>query len=134
MSADVTMMEFFSDDPEEMPQNEHRSVQIISENSTEKVNYVASNYEINKMYMIMGLLHVDMSELTNLPMLNQLVNWFLTCLFLTAKPYLGNTKLCVIHVRGVKDLGTPDIVEYFKNYRPSSVDWLNQMQCMYNCS
>lgn len=46
------------------------------------------------------------------------------------KPYLGSWRLNVVHVRGVKQLSSEDILNYFANYDPSKLEWLNDISCM----
>ncbi|XP_077510197.1 uncharacterized protein LOC144121116 isoform X1 [Amblyomma americanum] len=41
----------------------------------------------------------------------------------------GGTRLNAVHVRGVTDMGTEDVLEYFKGYDPSSIDWINDYAC-----
>uniref|UniRef100_A0A1E1X5X9 Nuclear cap-binding protein subunit 3 n=1 Tax=Amblyomma aureolatum TaxID=187763 RepID=A0A1E1X5X9_9ACAR len=41
----------------------------------------------------------------------------------------GGTRLNAVHVRGVTDMGTEDVLEYFKEYDPSSIDWINDYAC-----
>lgn len=41
----------------------------------------------------------------------------------------GGTRLNAVHVRGVTDMATEDVMEYFKDYGPTSVDWINDYAC-----
>ncbi|XP_075541057.1 uncharacterized protein LOC142575524 [Dermacentor variabilis] len=41
----------------------------------------------------------------------------------------GGTRLNAVHVRGVTDMATEDVLEYFKDYSPASVDWINDYAC-----
>lgn len=41
----------------------------------------------------------------------------------------AGTKLNTLHVRGVSDMSTDDIMNYFKDYGPSSVNWINKYAC-----
>ncbi|XP_050022736.1 uncharacterized protein [Dermacentor andersoni] len=41
----------------------------------------------------------------------------------------GGTRLNAVHVRGVTDMATDDVLEYFKDYSPASVDWINDYAC-----
>ncbi|XP_015903609.1 nuclear cap-binding protein subunit 3 [Parasteatoda tepidariorum] len=40
-----------------------------------------------------------------------------------------NLRLGVIHMRGVNDMNTKEVSEYFKDYGPSSVEWINDTSC-----
>lgn len=41
----------------------------------------------------------------------------------------GGTRLNAVHVRGVTDMTTEDVMEYFKDCGPTSVDWINDYAC-----
>lgn len=41
----------------------------------------------------------------------------------------GGTRLNAVHVRGVTDMSTDDVLEYFKSYEPASIDWINDYAC-----
>uniref|UniRef100_A0A2R5LL77 Nuclear cap-binding protein subunit 3 n=1 Tax=Ornithodoros turicata TaxID=34597 RepID=A0A2R5LL77_9ACAR len=41
----------------------------------------------------------------------------------------AGTRLDTVHVRGVTDMSTEDILDYFKDYNPVSVDWINDYSC-----
>lgn len=41
----------------------------------------------------------------------------------------GGTRLNALHVRGVTEMATEDVMEYFKDYGPASVDWINDYAC-----
>ncbi|KAL1428656.1 hypothetical protein MTO96_003006 [Rhipicephalus appendiculatus] len=41
----------------------------------------------------------------------------------------GGTRLNAVHIRGVTDMATEDVMEYFKDYGPTSVDWINDYAC-----
>lgn len=38
-------------------------------------------------------------------------------------------RLNIVHVRGVTEMSTEDILDYFKEYSPLSVDWVNDYSC-----
>lgn len=39
------------------------------------------------------------------------------------------TRLNTLHVRGVSDMSTDDVMHFFREYSPSSVDWINDYAC-----
>ncbi|XP_023236858.1 nuclear cap-binding protein subunit 3-like [Centruroides sculpturatus] len=42
---------------------------------------------------------------------------------------LRGIRLDAIHFRGVNDMSTEDIFDYFKDYSPSSIEWINDISC-----
>lgn len=38
-------------------------------------------------------------------------------------------RLDAIHFRGVNDMSTEDIFDYFKDYSPASIEWINDISC-----
>ena len=43
----------------------------------------------------------------------------------TEKHYRPNA----IHMRGTEDMSTQDIFDYFKDYGPASIEWINDYSC-----
>ncbi|XP_012542993.1 nuclear cap-binding protein subunit 3 isoform X2 [Monomorium pharaonis] len=40
-----------------------------------------------------------------------------------------NIRLNVIHMRGTEDMGTKDVFQYFQDYSPMSIEWINDVSC-----
>ncbi|XP_014483696.1 PREDICTED: uncharacterized protein C17orf85-like isoform X2 [Dinoponera quadriceps] len=40
-----------------------------------------------------------------------------------------NVRLNVIHVRGTKEMSTKDVLKYFQDYAPQSIEWINDISC-----
>ncbi|CAN7984368.1 unnamed protein product [Ixodes hexagonus] len=41
----------------------------------------------------------------------------------------AGTRLNTLHVRGVSEMSTDDVMHFFRDYGPSSVDWINDYAC-----
>lgn len=44
---------------------------------------------------------------------------------------MKNIRLNALHMRGVNELNTKDVFQYFIEYGPSSVEWINDFSCKY---
>lgn len=42
-----------------------------------------------------------------------------------------NMRLNVIHMRGTEDMSTKDVFKYFQDYAPVSIEWINDVSCMF---
>lgn len=42
-----------------------------------------------------------------------------------------NIRLNVIHVRGTKEMSTKDVLKYFQDYAPQSIEWINDISCKF---
>lgn len=42
-----------------------------------------------------------------------------------------NMRLNVIHMRGTEDMSTKDVFKYFQDYAPVSIEWINDISCMF---
>lgn len=42
-----------------------------------------------------------------------------------------NIRLNVIHMRGTKEMSTKDVFKYFEDYAPASIEWINDVSCIY---
>ena len=40
-----------------------------------------------------------------------------------------NVRLNVLHMRGTEEMSTEDIFEYFEEYAPVSLEWINDFSC-----
>ncbi|XP_032689417.1 nuclear cap-binding protein subunit 3-like isoform X2 [Odontomachus brunneus] len=40
-----------------------------------------------------------------------------------------NVRLNVIHVRGTEEMSTKDVLKYFQDYAPQSIEWINDISC-----
>lgn len=40
-----------------------------------------------------------------------------------------NIRLNVLHMRGTEDMSTKDVFQYFKDYAPASIEWVNDVSC-----
>ncbi|EZA53173.1 hypothetical protein DMN91_004668 [Ooceraea biroi] len=40
-----------------------------------------------------------------------------------------NVRLSVIHMRGTEEMSTKDVFEYFQDYAPQSIEWINDVSC-----
>lgn len=40
-----------------------------------------------------------------------------------------NVRLNVIHIRGTEEMSTKDILKYFQDYAPQSIEWINDISC-----
>lgn len=40
-----------------------------------------------------------------------------------------NYRLNVLHMRGVERMNTKDIFQYFENYAPASIEWIDDISC-----
>lgn len=40
-----------------------------------------------------------------------------------------NMRLNVLHMRGTENMSTKDVFEYFKDYQPASIEWINDVSC-----
>jgi len=40
-------------------------------------------------------------------------------------------RLNTLHVRGTENMSTKDIFNYFKDYGPASIEWINDYSCMF---
>lgn len=45
------------------------------------------------------------------------------------KKWYKDTRLNVLHVQGVNDMSTEDVMAYFKEYCPASIEWINDTSC-----
>jgi len=66
----------------------------------------------------------------------RLVQYFTlrTCCSLGMKEGEGTEKhfrLNTLHVRGTENMSTKDIFNYFKDYGPASIEWINDYSCMF---
>ena len=41
-------------------------------------------------------------------------------------------RLNAIHIRGTEDMSTQDIFDYFKDYGPAAIEWINDYSCKLN--
>lgn len=42
-----------------------------------------------------------------------------------------NVRLNVIHMRGTEEMSTKDVFKYFQDYAPQSIEWINDVSCMF---
>lgn len=42
-----------------------------------------------------------------------------------------NIRLNVIHVRGTEEMSTKDVLKYFQDYAPKSIEWINDISCKF---
>lgn len=42
---------------------------------------------------------------------------------------MRNIRLNVIHVRGTVEMSTKDVLKYFQDYAPQSIEWINDISC-----
>lgn len=42
-----------------------------------------------------------------------------------------NVRLNVIHVRGTEEMSTKDVLKYFQDYAPQSIEWINDISCKF---
>ncbi|RWS28757.1 uncharacterized protein B4U80_00361 [Leptotrombidium deliense] len=42
---------------------------------------------------------------------------------------LRNWRLNVIHIRGVQEMSSEDVLSYFTDYMPNSIEWVNDISC-----
>ncbi|EFN78768.1 Uncharacterized protein C17orf85-like protein [Harpegnathos saltator] len=48
---------------------------------------------------------------------------------ITDDDHMKNIRLNVIHVRGTEEMSTKDVLKYFKDYAPQSIEWINDISC-----
>ena len=41
-----------------------------------------------------------------------------------------NVRLNVIHIRGVNEMSTRDVFDYFAQFAPTAIEWINDSSCM----
>jgi ketosteroid isomerase-like protein len=46
-----------------------------------------------------------------------------------SKKWHDDIRLNVVHVHGVQDMGSEDVLAYFKAFDPSSLEWVNDKSC-----
>ena len=39
-------------------------------------------------------------------------------------------RLEAVHCRGVEDMKTPDVFQYFTDFKPRNVEWIDDVSCM----
>ena len=41
-------------------------------------------------------------------------------------------RLDTLHIRGTENMSTQDVFDYFKDYGPASIEWINDVSCECN--
>jgi hypothetical protein len=41
-------------------------------------------------------------------------------------------RLDALHIRGTDEMSTQDVFDYFKDYGPASIEWINDVCCKYS--
>jgi hypothetical protein len=40
-------------------------------------------------------------------------------------------RLDALHIRGTDNMSTQDVFDYFKDFGPASIEWINDVSCKY---
>lgn len=98
---------------------------VITSSDEPSVKTVATDEDILKLKRILGLPSEDAD--------NSESRHTLKCLtisnVLTVIAKLSHIRLNAVHVRGVQDMSSDDVLAIFKDFDPASLEWVNDLSC-----
>jgi len=108
MSEDIEISETLPEMDEELIEENPIETKIVIKNENNGEPIIRREMTDEELYSVYQSLDINFDELSR-----KYSNW----------------RLNVIHIRGVQEMSSEDVLKYFNDFEPSSIEWVNDLSC-----